>query len=93
MELSEDIQKYIYEFCRPVTRPDWRNGSKTSKLYKKCKQMETYYNTSFVLMKLSCCDLYLEEENYIRYYNYEFYSNNYEFWQENFLNHTGIDLL
>lgn len=93
MELPTDIQRYIYEFCRPITRPDWKKGSKTGEIYKNCFQMETHYNSSHGYIKISSCDRYIEEYNYIRYYNYEFYTSNYEFWKENYLKSTGIDLL
>lgn len=28
MELPVEIQKYIHEFAKPLTRPDWRKGGR-----------------------------------------------------------------
>ena len=92
MEFPDDIQKYIHDYCRPITKPEWRKGSPSGLLYKNSPQMQISYNTSVGIIKISSCEQYLQEYNYIREYNYEYYSTNYEFWKYNYLNPTGFNL-
>lgn len=88
MELPIEIQKYIYEFSRPISRPDWKKGAPHCFAFKLSIEMTSFQNNS----TCSCCDLYLLHFNYIRYFNFEFYSSNYHFWCDNFLFITGFNV-
>ena len=44
MNLPRDIQLYIYEFAKPITRGDWRKGTELCNIYKNSIQMMTTIN-------------------------------------------------
>ena len=91
MNLPRDIQLYIYEFAKPITRGDWRKGTTLCKIYKNSKQMMTTINTRIGIVDISYCDIYNNEKNIkknklvIRYHNYHPYYSNYEYWKFNYL--------
>jgi len=43
MELPERAQKLISEYAKPITKGDWRNGSKCGHVFKKSKYMTELY--------------------------------------------------
>ena len=100
MNLPRDIQLYIYEFAKPITRGDWRKGTEVCNIYKNSNQMMTTINTTIGLVDISYCDIYNNEKNItytnkslniyfpysvIRYHNYHPYYSNYEYWKFNYL--------
>ena len=63
MNLPRDIQLYIYEFAKPITRGDWRKGTTLCNIYKNSKQMMTTINTRIGIVDISYCDIYNNEKN------------------------------
>ena len=49
MELPEDVVRHIKEYCKPITRPDWRKGGSFKSELFECGLFNKFFNTNKIL--------------------------------------------